>query len=160
VRRILVLGAAVVALVMASVAVADVGLILRRAAVSAGERMTVWGSCFRMPVYLVGAEYAKQARIYENNPVVARPPRGREFRLLGRMVCTNQMHYIGDYPNGDWSSWNGYLTFRVPQVPAGRYQLVVYCEPCHRGPGGTLIVNNWLWRGPKRVGETGLTVRG
>jgi hypothetical protein len=121
--------------------------------------MTVWGSCFRMPVYLVRAAYAERAHIYENSPVVARPPRGHEFRLLGRMVCTNRMHYIGDYPNGDWSSWNGYLRFSVPHVPAGRYQLVVYCGPCHRGRGGTLIVNNWLWRGSKRVGETGLTVR-
>jgi len=57
--------------------------------------MTVWGSCYRMPVYLVSDAYAKRARIYQDSPVVARPPTSRTFRLLGRMVCTWRMHYVG-----------------------------------------------------------------
>src|SRR5438034_2689176 len=69
----------------------------------------VWIASFRSP-------------IYEDSPAVARPPTSRAFRLLGRMVCTGRMHFVGDYPKGDWSSWNGYLTFRVPRVAAGTYQ--------------------------------------
>jgi hypothetical protein len=68
------------------------------------------------------------------------------------------MHYVGDYPDGDWSSWSGSLRFRVPHVPPGRYQLVVYCDPCHRGRGGTLVVNNWLWRRSERIRGTALRI--
>lgn len=152
-------GVALVGAVLVSVAAADVGLILRKAVVSVGDTMTVWGSCYRMPVYLVKNTYAKRARIYEDSPVVVRPPTSRAFRLLGRTVCTGRMHYVGDDPKGDWSSWNGYLTFRVPRVAPGTYQLVVYCDSCHRGRGGTLIINNWLWRGSTRVGATALRIQ-
>jgi hypothetical protein len=152
-------GVALVGAAWVSLAAADVGLILRKAVMSVGDPMTVWGSCYRMPVYLVKNAYAKRARIYEDTPAVARPPTSRAFRLLGRMVCAGRMHYVGHYPDGDWSSWNGYLRFRVPRVAPGAYQLVVFCDPCQRGRGGTLIINNWLWRGSRRVGATALSIQ-
>jgi hypothetical protein len=31
------------------------------------------------------------------------------------------------------------VRFRVPRVKAGRYRLVIYCEPCQPGPRGSLI---------------------
>ena len=33
----------------------------------------------------------------------------------------------------------GVVRFRVPRLAAGRYGLVVYCAPCRRGPGGSLL---------------------
>jgi hypothetical protein len=150
------------ALTFTAVAAADVGLILRRNVVAVGDRLTVWGGCDRMPVYLVSERYTKRAGFYWTSSVVRQPPQGRFFHFVGRMRCTGKMHYLGDmshFPAGDWSSWDGYLTFRVPRVAHGRYQLVVYCDPCHRGPGGTLVVSNWLWHGGKRIGRTALIVR-
>jgi hypothetical protein len=159
-KRLLLIGGGIaVALTFPAGAASDVGLLLRKNAVRVGARMTVWGPCDRMPVYLVRDSYARRTGLYDVSQTVAQPPTSAPFRFLGRMVCTGRMHYIGDYPNGDWSSWNGYLRFRVPQLPACRYQFVIYCEPCHRGRGGSLIVSNWLWRGSKRIGRTALTVR-
>jgi len=112
-----------------------------------------------MPVYLVPESYARRIGFLDIAIPVANAPNRPPFRLLGRERCTNKVHYIGDYPNGDWSAWIGYLRFRVPHVPPGRYQLVVYCASCWRGPRGSLVVNNWLWHGSKRVGPTALTIR-
>jgi hypothetical protein len=161
-RLLLLVGAGVVALVLSATGAADVGLILRQAVVSTGDRMTVWGPCDRMPVYLVRESYARRVGFYYDSLRLGRAPTSSAFRFLGRMVCTGRMHYIGDmshYPSGDWSSWNGYLSFRVPRLPHGRYQLVVYCDPCHRGRGGTLVVSNWLWQGSKRIGRAAVIVR-
>jgi hypothetical protein len=143
--------AALIALSLSSVAAADVGLILRRATAHPGAAMTVWGGCYE-PIYLVPESFAR-VTLPE-----AHPPTRQPYRLLGRTSCTRRMHYVGSYPAGDWASWSGLLRFRVPRVLPGRYQLVVYCASCRRGPGGTLVVNNWLWRGSKRIGPTGLTV--
>jgi hypothetical protein len=149
--------AALIALTLAAVSAADVGLILRRAIVQPGTVMTVWGGC-RQPVYLVPESFARRRGFYYYSLPVARPPTTRPFRLLGPTVCTGRVHYVGNYPDGDWSSWSGLLQFRVPRVRPGRYQLVVYCASCRSGPGGTLIVNNWLWRGSRRIGPIELTV--
>jgi hypothetical protein len=150
------LAAALIALTFADVAAADVGLILRRASAQPGTVMTVWGGCYQA-IYLVPESFARRRNLYFSLPV-ARPPTTRPFRLLGHTACSGRMHYVGNYPNGDWSSWSGRLRFRVPHVRPGRYQLVVYCDSCRRGPGGTLVVNNWLWRRSRRVGATGLTI--
>lgn len=130
---------------------ADVGLIVRKFAAAPGERFTVYGPCGRMPVYLIrggsprGTTYA------------ARPPRA-PYRLLGRFRCTGRDHYVGDFPKGDWASWSGLLRFRVPRIAPGFYRLVVYCEPCRRGRGGSLIDRTYLWRGGTRVRLVGLRV--
>jgi hypothetical protein len=111
-----------------------------------------------MPVYLVPESFAKRVGFFYRGFPAARPPSRLPFRLLGRTVCTGRTHYIGDYPDGDWSAWSAILRFEVPRVRPSRYQFVVYCESCRRGPGGSLIVNNWLWRESRRVGETALTI--
>ena len=33
------------------------------------------------------------------------------------------------------------MTFRIPAVPTGAYRVVVYCEPCVKGTGGSLIAS-------------------
>ncbi len=38
-----------------------------------------------------------------------------------------------------------------PAFSAGRYQLLIYCEVCHRGPGGNLVANNWYFDGKRRT---------
>jgi hypothetical protein len=149
--------AALTALTLASVAAADVGLILRRASAQPGTVMTVWGGCHQ-PIYLVLEAFARRRGFHFFALPVDGPPTTRPFRFLGRTSCAGRMHYVGNYPRGDWASWSGLLRFRVPRIRPGRYDLVVYCASCRRGPGGTLVVNNWLWRGSKRIGPTGLTV--
>jgi hypothetical protein len=55
------------------------------------------------------------------------------------MQCTGVTHKFGD-----GGGWNARLRFRVPRLRPGLYQFLVYCDPCHPGPGGNLISNNWL----------------
>jgi hypothetical protein len=136
---------------------ADVGLILQKAVVRQGDPMTVRGGC-RMPIYLVPDSYARRTGLYAFSFPVARPPMEPPFRRLGRTRCTGRLHYLGDFPDGDWSSWSGYLRFRVPLLRPGRYHFVVYCAPCRRGPGGSIVVSNHLWRSGKRIGLTALTI--
>jgi hypothetical protein len=157
-RRVAFFLAVLLGLLVPGSAAGDEGLILRRATARPGEIMTVWGSCGRKPIYLVSESYARRSLLIYFSRLAPRPPSGPPFRFLGRTVCTRQDHYVGDFPDGDWSSWSGYLGFHVPPVRPGRYQLVVYCAPCRHGPGGSLVMNNWLWRGSRRVGPTGLTI--
>jgi hypothetical protein len=145
--------AALFASVLPTLSWADDGLILRRSVVRHGDSLTVYGGCHR-PIYLV-----RESLQRHHTRFVRRPPRGRPYIAVGRTGCTGKHHYVGDFPHGDWSSWSGYLRFRIPRVRPGRYSLVVYCAPCRRGPGGSLIVNNYLWRGDRRVGATALTIK-
>jgi hypothetical protein len=139
-------------------AAGDAGLILRKAVVRPGERMTVWGGC-RVPIYLVTHEVARRQWFYFFSVPSRRPPKTKPFRFLGRTTCTGRHHYVGDYPDGDFASWSGYLHFRVPRVRPGRYELVLWCSECRPGPPGSLIVNNWLWRGDTRLRRTSLFVQ-
>ncbi|MDQ3823117.1 MAG: hypothetical protein M3321_07745 [Actinomycetota bacterium] len=151
----------VLALAYPAVATSDVGLIVRRAVVRQGETMTVWGAC-TYPVYLVREAHVRRLGFYRRYALsvyVPAPPRRPPFRRLGLPTCTGRTHLVGDFPGGDWSSWTAFLRFRVPRVRPGRYQLAVYCAPCRRGRGGSLIVQNHLWRGSKRIGPTALTIR-
>ncbi len=40
----------------------------------------------------------------------------------------------------------GTIRFRVPRVAPGRYKVFVYCEPCYRGRGGSLITDDRIFR--------------
>jgi hypothetical protein len=155
------LAAATLALALPPPSRADVGLILRRNVARVGDVVTVWGAC-RYPVYLIGLSAAKRLGLglQYGSRFAPRRPAALPFRPLGRPRCTARTHYVGDFPSGDWSSWSGYVRFQVPRVPPGRYHLVVYCAACRRGPGGSLIVDNYLWRDGKRIGATLLTIRG
>lgn len=151
--------AALVALLLAASSAADEGLIVRRAVVRQGALMTVWGGC-RRPIYLVPESFAKNPLLLLRASRRGRPPAGPWYRFLGRTRCTGRLHYIGDFPEGDWSSWSGYLRFRVPRVRPGRYHLIFhFCLPW-RCPKGRFIVGSSLWRGPERVGDdSALTIR-
>jgi hypothetical protein len=150
--------ATVVALALPASACADAGLILRRAIVQQGDVMTVWGGC-REPIYLVSEAYAKRTFLYYFALSARGPPTRPPYQPLGRTTCTGRLHYIGDFPDGDWSSWSGYLRFRVPRVRPGRYVLVAYrCLPWSCGKRGSLSASNWLWRGSKRIGPSSLRI--
>jgi hypothetical protein len=41
----------------------------------------------------------------------------------------------------EWVASINRLRFRIPDAEPGLYTYVVYCEGCHRGPGGGLITN-------------------
>jgi hypothetical protein len=153
------LSAALGVLALPSSSAADEGLIVRREVVRHGALMTVWGGC-RRPIYLVPESFAKNPLRLLRASRRGRPPAGPSYRFLGRTRCTGRLHYIGDFPEGDWSSWSGYLRFRVPPVRPGRYQLIFHlCLPW-RCPKGRFLVGSTLWRGSERIDdEAGLTIR-
>jgi hypothetical protein len=93
-----------------------------------------------MPIYLVPSATQVSAIVF-----APRQP-GSPYRLLGQMRCTNT-----DHPWGDGAFWTATLRFRVPQVRPGRYQLIIYCDVCHRGPGANLVANNWYFDGKRRT---------
>jgi hypothetical protein len=40
----------------------------------------------------------------------------------------------------------GTIRFRIPHVAPGAYKIFIYCEPCYRGPRGSLITDDRLFR--------------
>lgn len=109
---------ALAALALPAASAADDGLILRRAVVRPGELMTVWGGC-REPIYLVPESFARRTGLLFFSLPAERPPTRSPFVFVGRTVCTRRVHYVGDFPDGDWSAWSGYLRFRVPPRSSG-----------------------------------------
>jgi hypothetical protein len=112
----------------------DIGLItLSRANGRPGIEIVVTAGGYgnpwpRMPIYLVPAGRAPQPYPCANglcDPRALTPPAGKPYIPLGRL------HYHADF--------RATLRFRVPQVPAGGYRFVIFCEPCYRGPWGSLI---------------------
>jgi hypothetical protein len=71
-------------------------------------------------------------------PESARPPRLPSFVHLGRAA------HRGESPHYD-------LRFRVPDVPAGAYKYVLYCDTCVDGPRGNLLESSHLAAGRLRV---------
>jgi hypothetical protein len=51
----------------------------------------------------------------------------------------------------------GTIRFRVPRVAPGRYKVFVYCEPCYRGRGGSLITDDRIFR-VVRAGSAGTRI--
>ena len=132
---------ALAALVVSPVALADYAITVRKTLVQPHEWMTIWGNGCRhsprlhlgMRVYLVSARYQGPYAVFK-----PRPPNRPPYHFLGRFRCT---HTDVPQPWGDGGYWTGTLTFRVPSVPPGRFHLVIYCPPCHKGPGGNLVAN-------------------
>jgi hypothetical protein len=58
-------------------------------------------------------------------PRVGAPPRGGKYHRIG----TLNVRHANDVT----------ITFRVPKVAPGRYLYVLYCGPCYKGRGGSLI---------------------
>jgi hypothetical protein len=86
----------------------------------------------RMPLYLVPATRVPQRRACGPNaicePRAKRPPTRPPYTRIG------QVHFR--------HSGSGVVRFHVPSLIPGRYRFVVYCAPCYRGPGGSLVVND------------------
>lgn len=136
---------ALVAVVAVAVARADVGLVsIRRTSGRPGDRIVARFGGYdrewpRMPVYLVPAGRAPHrvpcgdvapGALCEAR--VAKPPRGAPYTLLGRI------HYA--------PPTSGRFRFRVPRLAAGAYAFLVYCAPCYKGPGGSLIATGPRFR--------------
>jgi hypothetical protein len=87
-----------------------------------------------MPAYLVPTSRAPRPHPCHPNGSSApalcaayarRPPTDAPYALLGRI------RYAPPF--------NGRLRFRVPRLTPRSYAFVVYCAPCYKGPGGSLI---------------------
>jgi hypothetical protein len=60
--------------------------------------------------------------------VLPRPPRRAPYLLVGVLDFRRHPHRVR-------------VSFRLPRLAAGVYEFLIYCDLCHRGPGGTLISN-------------------
>lgn len=58
-------------------------------------------------------------------PRVGAAPRGGKYHRIG----TLNVRHANDVT----------ITFRVPKLAPGTYLYVLYCGPCYKGPGGSLI---------------------
>ena len=121
-----------VALALAPAAHGDVGLRLETKVTRVGGTIRGWGFGSGMRVYLVPKRFAPIPRRCGANaicpPRVRRPP-GRPYVLLGRLRWTRPVNRRQRF------------RFTVPRVRPGRYQVVLYCPPCYRGRGGSLILS-------------------
>ena len=117
---------------------ADIGLVsISRTSGRPGDRIIARFGGYdrewpRMPVYLVPAGRAPHRAPCDDlvagavcEARVAKPPGGTPYTLLGRI------HYA--------PPTRGRFRFRVPRVASGVYAFLVYCAPCYKGPGGSLI---------------------
>ena len=124
-----------IALVLAAAAAADIGVVtVSRTSARPGDVVVVRfggyaGEAPRMPAYLVLHMRAPRATACRRNavcaPFAARAPQRWPYVFIGRIRFAPPA--------------SGRLRFRVPRVPAGAYRFVVYCAPCYKGPGGSLI---------------------
>jgi hypothetical protein len=132
------LGAVAASLAGAAGALGDIGLVsISRTSGRPGDRVVARFGGYdrewpRMPVYLVPARREPQpapclgvdARaVCEAR--VRRPPRGAPYTFVGRI------HYAPPL--------RGRMRFRVPRLAPGWYAILVYCAPCYKGPGGSVI---------------------
>jgi hypothetical protein len=85
-----------------------------------------------LPLYLVSTNDVLLPRPCTINgtdgtcePRVAGQPRGRKYHRVG----TLNVRHANDVT----------ITYRVPRLAPGTYRYVLYCGPCYRGPGGSLI---------------------
>jgi hypothetical protein len=117
-----------IAVTVAAVAAADVGVELLTTNARPGEVARLRAPA-RMPLYLVTASRAPKPHRCGTNaicePSSVGPPNHWPYvrlRVLARHA--------------------GIVRFRVPPaLRRGSYRAVVYCEPCYRGPRGSLIVS-------------------
>jgi hypothetical protein len=106
---------------------AHVGDVIRLKA-GAGIRMYALLPLYLVPVKDVPLPSPCELRNGGNaicEPRVAAPPRGATFHRIGTL---NVRH-----------AYDVTITFRVPRLAPGKYLYVLYCGPCYKGPGGSLI---------------------
>jgi hypothetical protein len=121
------LAAIALALVVAPVAEADIGVRLDRTSGRPGEWVVAQAAPFTLPLYLVPASLVPHATTCHNGTAICAPtslgaPRRSGWTWLGRFFPTRPR-----------------FRFRVPAVAPGRYRPVIYCAPCVRGPRGSLL---------------------
>jgi hypothetical protein len=85
-----------------------------------------------LPLYLVSAKDALlptpctfKGKDGICEPRIAAPPRGGKYHRIG----TLNVRHANDVT----------ITFRVPRLAPGKYLYVLYCGPCYKGRGGSLI---------------------
>jgi hypothetical protein len=136
-RRLKAVGLASAALVtFAATSSADIGLVkVSRTSAPTGAVVFVTYAGYthpwpRYPLYLVPASRAPHLVACQPgaicDPRIRWPPQHAPYVLVGRIRYR--------------ASGTGTLRFRVPNVAPGPYRFVLYCAPCYRGPGGSLIV--------------------
>lgn len=91
-----------------------------------------------MPVLMIAAERAPKRYSCHRDAVCepystgapSRPPWIRLGKMSGRVLPVTF----------------GTIRFHVPHVRPGPYKVFVYCEPCYRGPRGSLITDGRIFR--------------
>ena len=127
------------ALALAAAAHADVGLRLRAKVVHTRGMIEGWAWGSGLRVYLVPNRFAPLPYSCGRNaicrPRATRPPR-RPYVVLGRLRRTRPFIRRQRF------------RFPVPRrVRPGLYRVVLYCPPCYRGRGGSLIVSGETLKG-------------
>jgi hypothetical protein len=123
---------------------ADIALLsVQPATAQIGQRVEVRAGAYEpfaaMPLYLVAKArapkpFARGPRTKAGKPtgfcepVLRAPPRGAPFHRVGLLDFRRHPRAVR-------------LSFRVPHLTPGVYEFVIYCDPCHRGEGGSLITS-------------------
>ena len=94
--------------------------------ISAGLRL--WE---RIPLYIVPADQALRPHACHGNglcePKVAGPRTRGPYVRVGTVSFRQQLRQV--------------VSFKIPAVPAGRYEIAFYCGVCYKGAGGSLIAS-------------------
>jgi hypothetical protein len=130
------LGAALALSAQADIALISIHPTVARVGQLVEVRAGAYKTLPRMPLYLVAKAHVPRPRRCGPNgatvglcgPVLRAPLRPPRFRFLGRL---DFRHHPRDVR----------LRFRVPRVRPGLYELVIYCDLCYRGRGGSLIAD-------------------
>jgi len=97
-----------------------------RVKISAGLRL--WE---RIPLYVVRSDQALRPHACHGNglcePKVAGPPTRGPYVRIGTVSFRQHRRQV--------------VSFKMPAVPAGRYEIAFYCGACYKGPGGSLIAS-------------------
>jgi hypothetical protein len=128
------IAAVLIALATAPSASADIGVSLDRWSARTGERVRATSGPFYLSLYLTPARSVPPLQKCNNGAAICQPtslgpPRRAGWVWLGR--------FFPERPS---------FHFRVPTVAAGAYRAVVYCPPCVRGPRGSLIASERVFR--------------
>lgn len=120
-----------------AVALGDIAVIsVKPAQARPGDFVTVVAGAYKamppMPLYLVLRSRVRPPHPCGSNAlcdtVIPRPPTTAPYRRVGTLD-------FGRHP------CHVQVRFRLPRLVSGVYEFLIYCAPCHRGPGGTLISN-------------------
>jgi hypothetical protein len=96
-----------------------------------GAGLRLWE---RIPLYVVPSDKALRPHACHRNgvcePKVARPPIGGPYIHVATVSFRHHLRQV--------------VSFNMPRLPAGRYEIAFYCAACYKGPGGSLIASPQL----------------